>query len=298
MSSWMVLALAASLCWGTVNILDKVILSKYNLTPWTYLALDGFISVVSLALFAFISPFSISSQAIALSILSGVFIAAFNILYFFSLSLSDVSIIVILIQITPVFSLIWGVSILGEKYGAINYLGMFLVLIGTVIASLSENKIKTKLNFSRTLFASGVMAVAAFSLSIAYLLQKMALVGDANVLAVFTWQRTSLFIISLIVIAMNFKKFFKLTYQPIILTTIVEVINIAGFLFITTAYAIGSLSKVTFFASLQPAFVVLIIWIAQPFKLYNVPRVKSISPIMVFIACAFVLLGLFLMNMT
>ncbi len=293
MPIWIAYSLANSFVWSIVNILDTMVLGRYKLSPWTYMALDGILGILPVGIFFYISPLSISEKAIVFSLISGVFIGLFNILYFFSLNLSDVSVVVILIQLTPVFSLFWGLTFLGEKHSLINYLGMTLVLAGTIIASTSEGQFAKGKSIPKTLFASGLMLIAAFSVSIANLFQKIALNQNADVLIVFGWQRTSLFVISLLLMVVNKKKIVGLTFQPIALTAVVEIINILGFLFITFAYSLGSLSQVAFFSSLQPAWVLIILWIFQILKLNVISRSETISTRKVVLACGIVILGLY-----
>jgi drug/metabolite transporter (DMT)-like permease len=282
MNHWIAYSLAASFCWGIANILDTVILGRYKLSPWIYFALDGLLGIFPVIFFTYLSPFSISEKSILFSVVSGIFVAIFYILYFSSLNLTDISVVVILIQITPVFSLIWGVLLLKDQYIPINYAGMCLILLGTIIASISETRQKKSNNIPKSIIAFGLMLIAAFSLSVAYLFQKIALNQDANFIMVFVWQRTSILVISLIIFLKFHKEIFSLPYQPVALTFLVETIS--------------TLSKVTFYSSLQPVWVLILLWVFQILKINSIPRSSNIPAIKVMFACGLVVLGLFLLG--
>jgi uncharacterized membrane protein len=297
--SWIWLALLAPLLWSTVNVLDKAILLRYNLTPLTYLALGGLVGTISLVVIGLGSTtvLALDNNTIVLAILSGFLYAIFTLLYFYGLQLSDVSAVAILTQTTPVFSLIWGVLLLGERYGESEYLGMGLVLLGACFAALSEEREEGgsgRLWATKTFLASAYVVAGAFALSISYLLQAVAL-KSTNTISVFFWQRASLVAISLALIWVRRDYFRRLPLAPVELASGIEVINLLALLSLTAALAAGPLSAVTFLASVQPVFVLILVGLLGFFGKASFLQSVRISRTKLIVSCSFVLAGLYLM---
>ncbi len=296
--TWIIFALLAPLLWGFVNILDKIILSRFNLSPWTYFALDGFVGMV----FAFLiypwadHPLQSPKFAIILSLTSGLTLAGFTILYFYALKMSDVGIIGILIQSTPIITLFFGILFLNERYSIVVYFGMFLIFIGTIIAATSERKRENssqKYTVTNTIKASLLMVGADILLSTTYLFQDIA-VQETSTLAVFFWQRISLATLSSIVIIVLWNEIKKIKVYAFLLSSTVELLSILGLLSITVAFSTGFLAPVTFFVSTQPIWIIFIVWIISLLYPNSNLRDKNNSRFQQIIACSIVFIGLFL----
>jgi drug/metabolite transporter (DMT)-like permease len=297
---WGLLAILTSFLWGIVNVLDKTILYRYKLNPWDYLTLGGLIGVFPLMIIPWLSgnPFLISREAIVLATLSGLALAGFYLIYFFALKTSNVAIVVIFVQGSSLFSLVWGLTILHEHYVALAYLGMSLVLLGIGVASVSEKRWKgtpARTRFMKTLLASTMMLVASLILSIAYLAQKTSL-QDASILSVFFWQRFCLFLVSLVIITVRRGKILRLPSVAIYLTSSAEVINFLALLSMIAAYSTGSLAAVTFLTSLQPLWVLVFVWLITSIRPSIILENRYVSKIQVVLACIFVISGLFLIT--
>lgn len=302
MLHWSILALLASFFWGCVNLADKTILSHYKLTPWDYLALDGLVGLLPLAaILVWASDILlVPLEVIAFATLSGMALAAFSIIYFYALRMSDVAVVAILIQTTPVFSLIWGVWLLQEHYGNLTYVGMVLVFLGAVVASVSERhkgkeNVTTRIWAAKTSLAPLLMLAATFIVSISFLFQKFAL-RDASVLTVFFWQRSCLVLVSFSIIGMRRIRVWRLTFAPVILTSAVEVVNLLGVLSVIAAYSIGPLALVSFLTSLQPLWVLVLVSVLGTVKPETFPVNKNVSRLQLLVACGLVILGLYFMR--
>jgi len=295
---WVWLALITSLIFGAVNILDKTILWRFQLSPWVYFALDGFIGIIPMLLILLgDNPFLLRPEWIILGLCSGVALAGFNLLYFFALELSDVSIIVLLLQTTPVFATIWGVIFLHEYYTRIVYFGMISVLVGislTVLSQSSSNKGKQP--FSKIITAAALMAAATFLLSISDLLSAITL-KYSTILAVYFWQRVSLVLLSFFVILIMWAKIKILSYQPIVLTSLVEILLAVGLFTLTSALAQGPLGIVSLLTSMQPVWVVIISLVLSSSKFKILPKDQGLSKSILFFAIVFIFSGLVLMKM-
>lgn len=297
--SWAIFSLAASLLFGTVNLLDKYILGRFNLNPWIYLALDGFVGVFALLVIPlFVNPQSLLvCNVIVWGIVSGITLAGFNILYFVALQKSNISIIVIFLQATPIFSLIWDILVWGKYYSFISIIGIVLVLLGICVAVIAqESQHKDELHPQKNSIPAIVyMLGATFFLSLSYLTNQIALV-ETTVLPVYFWQRFSLVIISIIVIMRHHLLISSINFQPIMFTSMVELFVAIGLLLLTAALQHGPLTIVTLLLSLQPFWVVIISWVSNRSKLKFLPFSQDVPIYKLLISLFIIFLGLLLIR--
>ena len=299
-STWILFSLSASMFFGIVNILDQRVLTRYNLSPWAYFVLDGLIGVVVATIpiiYSYIDPqqsfLEIPSKIIILSLSSGIALSAFNLLYFFALQISEVTIVSILTQLTPVFSLVWGL-LLKEKYLFSNYLGMALILLGSFVATISDGGFSTKeSNKGKPIKAGLLMVLASCSLSVCYLVQSIAL-KETTTSIVFLGQRMGLLLMALLVLITRWKIIKEISsIKPVLATSSVEILVVLGTLCMTLGLSSGPLGAVAFLASLQPVWVLAITTSYSSIILKNK---KPLNP-KVFQACLLVLIGLYLINL-
>ena len=293
---WIIMALAASLMWGSVNFLDKTMLQKFALSPWDYLAIDGVIGVIPLAIILLIrrDVFQIDIDHLAMSIASGLLISFFSVAYFYALFLSSVARVVILIQITPIFSLIWGILIVKETYYLSDFLGMGVLFLGVFIAIIGDdigNKIEQG-NFKsrRAVF---IMITATFFLSISYLFQDIVL-NLYSTYIMFFWQRIGVFATSIMVLIIRGKRFILIPKSAFLLTSLVETLSISGSLAIAFAYTWGPLADVTFIASLQILWVVIASTLFYSIFSKNTQYHRKKPMMYIAISCVIVIVGLYL----
>jgi len=301
MSTWALWAILTSFLWGIVNLLDKTVLFRFKLSQWDYLALGGFMGILPLTiiLVRFENLVLISIEAIALAMLSGTALAAFYLIYFYALRIHDVTIVVILIQTSPIFSLIWGSVLLHERYATTAFIGMFLVLLGAIVASASKGVKKIqpfKFLSNRKSLASLMMLSASFVLSIGYLAQKLSL-KSAGTISVFFWQRLCLFFISFLVIALRRGEIRRLPGGAVCLISLTELINLLALLAMIAAFSRGPLSTVTFLISLQPLWVLFFGWALSFIRPSIIFKTKNVYRFQLLIACILVILGISLMKL-
>ena len=302
---WSVLAIVASFFWGWVNLADKIILARYKVTPWDYLALDGFVGFISLnfIFWGFGKSYlvdQVSFDIITLSAISGIALAAFSILYFYALRISDVAVVVLLIQITPVFSLLWGITFLKEVYKLQNYFGMILVFISVAIASLTNGRNeKGAEGDNKVIYGSFIAALvvifAAFIMSLGFLFQKFAL-ERTNAITLFFWQRLCLLFVSMIILVFRRNIISKLPVQTIYFTSAIEIVNLLGVFATIAAYSQGPLGLVSFLGSLQPLWVIAMMWILMQIKSQSLLRFDQKLSFRIIYSLAFVVPGLYFLR--
>lgn len=145
MNSWIFYALLAPAAYAAINYVDKYLIESkvkdYRGMP-LYSAIAG--SVFGTAIwFSYGFPLLTLTQGL-LVIMTGVLSVIALALYFKSLAEEETSIIIILFQLGPVFSLTLSYFLLGEAINAVQLSGFVLILISAIGASIkfAKNSIK------------------------------------------------------------------------------------------------------------------------------------------------------------
>lgn len=256
MANWVYLTLTATLLWSCTNVLDKYILSKRVSKPFLPLIFLSIIGLIS-ALLIFLMPISKSLPPFYLltSILSGVFYTFAILLYFKAIMKEEVSKIVALWHITPVFTAFFGVLFLNEILSVYKYIGIVLIVCGALLIELKNFQLQTS-------YGLKLMIVSSFFLSLHIVSTKIAL-QEANFWTVFAWVRIGIFLTMLFFIYPKKEEIRKelsmVNIITIALMSASETINILGIILITAATAKGFITLISALASIQPLFVYIII---------------------------------------
>ena len=132
---WIFLALGAALLWGIGNIISKYSLSKLNKeTTMIAMLVSSFVTLVVL-FFGFPLQFSY------LPLFSGMIWYLAYYLFFVGLDSSEVSSASALLLTNPIFTAIFSAFILNEILLPIQYLGILLAVLGSLLLTF-EGKLK------------------------------------------------------------------------------------------------------------------------------------------------------------
>jgi len=141
MEIYIVLALIVSFLWGTIPVIHKYLLTKYQ--PITIMLLSNviYLSLLLITLIfyrkVFINDINKMSHndivIIVVASISGLYIA-YNI-YYYILKDHKSSIISALIYSSPIFTLIVAYLFLKERLSIYGYLGIFSILLGVIFIS-------------------------------------------------------------------------------------------------------------------------------------------------------------------
>ncbi len=144
---WLPFSLFASVCFASVNHLDKYLLSKYfkARTIGALLLFSAFIGVPTCLLISIFHPHVIGitrTSGLILTINGALYL--FGLLpYFYALDKDETSIVAPLFQMVSVFSALFGVLFLGENLQVNQWFGCFLILIGGIWISLEKPSIRS-----------------------------------------------------------------------------------------------------------------------------------------------------------
>src|SRR5688572_15558856 len=197
---WLLLSLIAAALWGGSNVVDKIIVEKHIPTPLIYAFFIGIYSLISALVVA--STVSIQIWPIGSTVLaglSGILYLIYILLYFAALSRADAAVVGALGQITPIFVALWDYLIIGEVFGQVTYLGVIIIVLGSILISLEyrRNTVKSSICCNSAL---RLMLAACFIRSLSDLLLKCALMNLGSWDGFF-WSRLGFFIGALGVLA-------------------------------------------------------------------------------------------------
>ena len=251
---WVTLSILAAIAWAFANIIDKNVLHTQK--PLTIILFANFISIIAAVIVYFFLGFSKLS---ALNIIIGLLVGLFYILgiYFYCLAVQggEVSRVIPLFNMIPLFIMLLAAIFLGEILTPLNYIGSLILISGAIL--ISANK-KTKLNIDK-IFWLVVLGSLAFAINA--VLQKY-LLNFADFWTVFSYERIGAFFALLpllLIYYSDFKKFIKGTRKPIVLVSLSEVFNLIGLLLTTIAFSIGLVSLVKTLSSIQDLFVLFFV---------------------------------------
>lgn len=299
---WLVLSLTAAVLWGGVSVVDKVILEKYIPNPLLYAFFMGAYGLISALVVSWIVPIQIwPIGATLLACLSGALYLLYILLYFAALGRNDTAIVVALGQITPIFATLWDYLILGEVFGVTTYLGVIIVVLGTLFISLeySHDSVKTSIRLNSA--ALQLMIAACFVRSLSDLMLKYALT-ELTSWDGFFWPRWGIFAGTLVILVFHpGRQQWSVAIKTIglrvnLLILVSEIIALGGTLAITLAYDRGPLTLVSASSSIQPLFILLFIWAVNLIKQGTIPEratlkqcIPRLLPLLVIIFGAYLL---------
>ncbi len=146
---WLIFVLAAVLMLAIVNIINKHILSQELKDPRVAAALPsvGIFVVLSLAAF-YLGGASLPAWVVIAGFMAGILDGVAAFFYYHAISKEDVSRVIPIIMISPVFTIIIAFILLSESFAFMNYAGMSLLIVGAFLVSLD---IKKKITVSHIL---------------------------------------------------------------------------------------------------------------------------------------------------
>jgi len=261
--SWVILSILAALCWSVVNMVDKYVVTKWFKQPLVPVIMLGIIGLLASFLVYLTSGFTfLSYSKMTLALLTGIFYVLMSVFYFKALKIEEVSRIIPLFYLSPLFILFLAAIFLGEVFTLPKYLGIVLLVIGAILIS-SKNRLK--LNFSKSF---GWMMLSVISSSISSLLTKY-LLDFADYWTIFAYTRIGAAIgiipIAYIYLPELINTVRKHGKKVVAVMSANEILNLFAVLFIIIATSIGYVTLVHALSAIQPFFVLLFVVILSIF---------------------------------
>ena len=252
---WVYFTLLAIFTWSIVNVIDKHIITEHIRQPRiaiVFLATMGFAAALMVPL---AMPVVVPSLLIlSLSLVAGILYVVSNLFYFKALFVEEVSRVLPLYSITPIFVLILSTIFLAEVFTPVKYIGIVLIIAGSVLISLKKG---TKTTLSKALL---FVLMASLILSVYYVALKY--VTDAIPFwDAFFWTRIGSGLTIPFLIGAFYKPLketLKRTPKGSAYLCMNESLNVLGVLFFVIATSFGFISLVSSLSQAQPLFVLFI----------------------------------------
>lgn len=253
--SWIIFSILAALSLAIVNILDKFILTKWIKNPTLLIMLLGIVGiVVSFFIWIVHGLSGLSFFNMVLALVASIFYLLTNLFYFKAAQTEEISRIAPLLRLTPFFVLIFAYFFLGEIFGFIKYLGITLLIIGSLLICIKGS---IKLSFGKPFW---FMMVAVISSAVSTIITKH-LLNYADFWTIFAYLRIGVFVALIPVFYWNYSDLIlavkKQGKKIIWLLSLNELLLLLSVLFMTIAFSLNSATLVTALFSIHPFFVLI-----------------------------------------
>lgn len=252
---WIVFALLASVIWAIMNIIDKYIFTRWDLKPIVFLIFFSLIGLIAGIFIYFAIGFgTLSIINIALGLLAGALFMFMVLFYFKAVKIEEVSRVVPLFEVSPLFILIFAMIFLGEVFTTITYIGILLLVSGAFLIST-----KSLSNFKLGK-AFWFMILSVLFLTFNQIITKY-LLGFADFWTIFSWTRIGTFLATIPIFIVYFSQFKgvfnKHGNKAVSVITFSQVLSLLGIFFITIAVSDGYVTLANALSSTQPFFVLI-----------------------------------------
>lgn len=251
--SWILFSILAALTWAIVNTVDKYVLTKWVKKPIVPVMILGVIGLIATFIIYLIRGFSeLSHINILLSFVAGIFYILMSVFYFKAAKIEEISRVVPLFYLSPIFILLFATLFLGEIFTPTKYLGIFMLVIGAILIS-SRNFIK--LSFGKAFW---FMLLSVLSISVYYTLLKY-LLNFADFWTIFSYAKIGTIFALIPIFYFGFPDLVSTVKEHgkkvVGVISLNESLNVIGVLLITLAISIGYVTLVKALSSIQPFFV-------------------------------------------
>ncbi|HYA60819.1 MAG TPA: EamA family transporter [Candidatus Acidoferrum sp.] len=253
---WFYFAILSLLLISIVNIIDKILVSNYSITPSAFIMILGASSFMPIVTLPFFRMTSLPLHIVALTIIVGFIRIYYTLPYFKSLTIEEVSRVVPLLQLTPLFVLGLSSFVLNESLKAQNYVAFVLLVLGGTLFSIKPGKsLRVSMAFYLMIVSSFLFAVYSIALKYLY--------SFNDFYTIFIWVQVGSFAAFFQLFALKrFRNYLIQAYAAsnkrigaaITLEQIVAYISIACSNY---AISLGPVALISALGSMQPLFVLL-----------------------------------------
>ena len=299
MLNWIWFVLISQGIWSITSMIDKFVISKsYIKNPFVYIVLNGFTSIFLIFLLPFVGFEPIKFNDLLIGLFGGVVFSTGIVIYYKAVQYDEISRIVMVGQLGPVFVLVLSYLFLGEILAKNYFIGfLFLICAGLVI---SYKKINGSFKLSKAFI---LMMASVFLTSISLIIAKY-IYTITSFWSAFLWLRvtglTALFVLLFPSLRKDALNTFKVMAPKIKGLMIFKMfIDFSAFVFAGYALMKGPTSLVAALSSsLLPLFVFILALITSVYlpKLVkeDIDRKSILTKLFAF---AMILIGVLFVNM-
>jgi uncharacterized membrane protein len=253
---WFYFAILSLILISIVNIGDKILVSDYSITPLAFVMILGATSFMPFVTLPFFRFTALSLYVIIPTILVGFIRIYYTLPYFTALTIEEVSRVVPLLQLTPIFVLGLSSIVLNESLKANNYIAFMLLVLGGTLFSINPRKgLRLSVAFYLMIISSFLLAVYNIALKYLY--------SFNDFYTIFIWVQVGSFLAFLQLFTLKrFRNYLTQTYKTSNKRIGVVIVGEQAVAYISLAcsnYAIslGPVALISAVGSVQPLFVLL-----------------------------------------
>ncbi|MDE1811148.1 MAG: DMT family transporter [Candidatus Micrarchaeota archaeon] len=259
---WAVLVLLSAFLYAASNIVDRFQVTKQFGKHFSLLGITVVISgIMSLALFPLSDYHSMGLVQVGVGLLIGALAVVSLLMYYKALKIEEVSTVVGIWAVEPIFVLILAYIFLGEAFGPLKYAGVFMITIGAMLLQFKVTKARFGTAFWLMLGAGIFEAIEIILLK--YLL------AFGGFTTVFSLTRLGIFLFGLPVLALSLRDIRSVVrtrgVTPLGIAGFGELLSISGAFLFVVAISLGYATLVTALAYTQPLFVLALASLAAYF---------------------------------
>ena len=249
---WIFYSLLSAVMFSILNVMDKIVIQdlKNPIIPVTFTII--FNAVAGMIIFYLGKVSYLSAHNIVLAFIASILYISMAVCYFKAIKIEEISRVIPFFLITPLFVAILAAIFLGEKFGFLKYMGIFLIVAGSIFISYKGKKI----GFGK---AAIFMSAGSVFLAIDLVITKY-LINSSDFLTVFAYTGIGCLIMIIPVFFMvkkNFIKELKKLKWKTGLIVFSELWSVMASLVFYIAAFFGPLTLVDSLRSIQPLFVLL-----------------------------------------
>ncbi len=293
---WFYFALLSSVIIAAVNIVDKIIVSNYKISPLVYTVVIAATSLMPLVILPFVDFKVLSLTALVFVMLIGFVRIYYTLPYFKALTIEEVSRVIPLLQLMPVFVLVLSTLFLRETLRVQDYAGFTLLVVGGTLCAI---RLKKGIRLSAAFY---LMIVSSFLLAI-YSVGLKVLFSSEDFYSVFLWAQIAGFItLFQFMLIKPLRSTVAITYKNTRSRIGVLIIGEQAVAYVSVfaynyAIAHGPISLVSAVVSTQPLFVLVFATMLS----FRFPRIlkEELTKQDIFLKCigiAVIFLGGYLIN--
>jgi drug/metabolite transporter (DMT)-like permease len=252
---WAELSLLAAVIWATVSILDKYIIDKLAKNPNVSLIFwisFGLLASAAICAFHGLPPLSYVNTGLA--IISGIFLVLFSLFYYQAVKIEEISRVVPMTYLIPLFVLVLAAIFLGEIFTPTIYLGIALLVIGAVMISMKKAEFRIGKAFA-------LMIISSLAFSVTAVISKY-LLGFMDFWTMFSYTRIGTIIPLIPLLYLNYRDvllvFRERGARALVIISSTEILDALALLIFSFALSIGFATLANALLSLQSFFVFLI----------------------------------------
>ncbi len=295
---WVYLAIIGTFFWACVNILDKVLRTKYLKSSIALTASFGIFGLIfSAVLFAILGIPSIPVQYLIAAVISGILTPYAIIPYVKALSIEEASRVIPLWHLSPLFTLVLAVIFLNEILTSLHYAAFAFILSGGIL--ISTRKIGTVFHLSP---AATFMLLSSLLFSISDVLLKFAystgIFWGTFLIFYFSIALGAFSLFAFPNVRGDFSRALFSRRLFVLILFLSALMGFVGSIFWNSAVFSGPITLVSVFVSFQSFFVLLIATFLSsklPSIMKEVIDIKTIS--MKLVAISLMAFGLYLLSL-